>query len=247
MSDPLNITPRRLVPLIGPILWLPGELAPSDQMIPLGAEHAAELEAARRADAAGLPCDPMPRLDTLVGELRSRLDHGRGFALMRGLPPGEEPGAAAEVLARRLGTIVPALPDSGSRHVEACDALLLRVAAPGTARLRSAAAIHNALLRSDRAGLAALYEGRGEPAVPVFSHEGGIFAARWDDAALPPDRIPAALEEAMGEALTLSLRPGDILALNPFLVWADRIPAVVAVAVRETPSRLDSGALAALR
>ncbi|HEY8610055.1 MAG TPA: hypothetical protein VIL69_02040, partial [Roseomonas sp.] len=116
-----------------------------------------------------------------------------------------------------------------------------------TARLRSAAAIHNALLRTDRAGLAALYEARGEPAVPVFSHEGGVFAARWDDAVLPPDRLPAALEEAMGDFLALSLRVGDILALNPFLVWADRVPGAVAAACREAPSRLDSPGFAALR
>jgi hypothetical protein len=238
MSDPLNIAPLRLTPLLGPILWVAGELAPNEQMIPLGAEHAAELEA-----AAG----PTPRLDALAEELRSRLDHGRGFALLRGLPAAAEPEAALRVLGARLGQAVPAQPGTGSRHVEACDALLLRATAPGTARLRSAAAIHNALLKADRAGLAALYQPRGEPAVPVFSAEGGVFAGRWDDAALPPDRLPAALEEALGEPLTLSLRVGDILAVNPFLVWVDRVAGAAVVALREEPSRLDTGAFAALR
>ncbi|SHJ91756.1 hypothetical protein SAMN02745194_03717 [Roseomonas rosea] len=238
MSDPLNIAPLRLTPLLGPILWAAGDLAPNEQMIPLGAEHAAELEAGT---------GPTPRLDVLAEELRSRLDHGRGFALLRGLPAAAEPEAALRVIGARLGEVVPALPSGGSRHVEACDALLLRATAPGTARLRSAAAIHNVLLKADRAGLAALCQPRGEPAVPIFSHEGGAFAARWDDAALPPDRLPAALEEALGEPLTLSLRTGDILALNPFLVWADRVPGAAVLALRENPSRLDTAAFAALR
>ena len=81
--------------------------------------------------------------------------------------------------------------------------------------------------------------------MPVFSNEGGIFAARWDDAALPADHLPAALSEALGEPLPIGLRAGDILALNPFLVWADRVPGALAAA-RETPSRLDA-AFAALR
>ena len=246
MTDPLNIIPRRLTPLVGPILWSAAELTPNAQMIALGAEHAAELEAARRDLAAGLPGGATPRLDALVEELRGRLAHGRGFALLRGLPAaGPEP--ALRVLAGRLGSPVPAVPGSGSRHVEACDALLLGATQAGVARLRSAAAVHNALLREDRAGLAALYEARGEPAVPVFSNEGGVFAGRWDDAALPPDRVPAAIEAAMGEPLALSLRAGDILALNPFLVWADRVEGAVVAACREEPSRLDCAGFAALR
>jgi len=142
--------------------------------------------------------------------------------------------------------VAPA-PAEGSRHTEACDALLLRAPGAVPVRVRSAAGAHNALLAADRAGLAALYEARGEPAVPVFSNEGGTFAGRWDDAATPPDDLPAALGEAMGEGLTLSLRAGDILALNPFLVWADRIPGALAAAAVTEPSRLDSGGFAALR
>ena len=238
MSDPLNIAPRRLMPLVGPILWTADALAVNEQMIPLGAEHAAEMEAIE---------PPTPRLDQLVAELRARLDHGRGFVLLRGLALGADVEGPLRALARRLGRVVPATPSTGRHHVEACDALLLRATAPGTARLRSAAAIHNALLRTDRAGLAALFEARGEPAMPVFSNEGGVFAARWDDAVLPADRLPAALEEALGEPLVLSLRPGDILALNPFLVWAERVAEAALVAVCETPSRLDSAAFSALR
>ena len=247
MTDPLNIAPRRLVPLVGPILWAAEELAPNAQMIPLGAEHAAELEMARRDMAAGLPGGVTPRLDALVEELRGRLAHGRGFALLRGLARAEAPEAVLRVLAVRLGTPVEPVPSTGSRHVEACDGLLLAATQPGVARLRSAAAIHNALLREDRAGLAALYEARGEPAVPVFSGDGGMFAGRWDDSVLPADRLPAAIEAAMGEPLVIGLRAGDILAVNPFLVWAERVPGAVAAAYRETPSRLDNPGFAALR
>jgi len=236
MSDPLNVVPRRLVPIAGPLAWFPADLPPSEQMIPLGADHAAELSGT----------GPTPRLDALTEELRQRLDHGRGFALLRGLPMGEDPAAPLRALAARLGTAVPPSPATGSRHVEACDALLLRATAPATTALRAAATVHNALLRADRAALAALYEARGEPAVPVFSNDGGVFAARWDDTVLPPDRLPAALPEALGEPLSLSLRAGDILAINPFLVWTDRVTGALVEACRDDPSRLDSPAFAGL-
>lgn len=236
MSDPLNVAPRRLVPIAGPLAWLPADLPPSEQMIPLGAEHAAELAGA----------GPTPRLDALADGLRPRLDHGRGFALLRGLSLGEDAAAPLQALAARLGTPVPPRPNTGSRHVEACDFLLLRVLAPASTVLRAAASLHNAILRADRAALAALYEARGEPAMPVFSHDGGVFAARWDDTSLPPDRLPSALPETLGEGLALSLRAGDILVLNPFLVWADRVPEAIVAACRASPSRLDSAAFAGL-
>ncbi|TPG55655.1 hypothetical protein EAH89_13870 [Roseomonas nepalensis] len=236
MSDPLNVVPRRLVPIAGLLAWTPADLPPSEQMIPLGAEHAAELSGE----------GPTPRLDALTEELRRRLDHGRGFALLRGLPMGDDPAAPLRALAARLGTPVPAAPATGRRHVEACDALLLRATAPAATALRPAAGVHNTLLRTDRAALAALYEARGEPPVPVFSNDGGVFAARWDDEVLPADRLPAALTEALGEPLALGLRAGDILALNPFLVWADRVPGALAEAARGEPSRLDNPAFAGL-
>ena len=236
MSDPLNVVPRRLVPIAGPLAWLPADLPPSEQMIPLGAEHAGELAGA----------GPTPRLDALADGLRPRLDHGRGFALLRGLSLGEDPAAPLQALAARLGTPVPPLPATGSRHVEACDFLLLRVSAPASTVLRAAASLHNAILRADRAALAALYEARGEPAMPVFSHDGGVFAARWDDTLMPSDRLPSALPEGLGEGLALSLRAGDILVLNPFLVWADRVPGAIVAACRASPSRLDSAAFAGL-
>jgi len=237
MSDPLNILPRRLAPVAGPMLWLPGEISPSDGMMALGAEHAAEV---------GGGGAPTPRLDALAEELRRRLDHGRGFALLRGLAPTVDPGLAMRALAGRMGEAVEPAPTSGSRYAEACDVLLLRVGEAGATRLRSAAAVHNAVLRADRGALAALYAPRGEPAVPVFSLDGGVFAGRWDDGALPADRVPGALSEAMGEGLGVPLRAGDILAVNPFLVWADRVAGAVTVACRETPSRLDGAGFRAL-
>jgi hypothetical protein len=241
MSDPLNLSPRRLVPQTGPTLWTGTDMPTSQQMIPLGAEHAAELEA---------PGLPTPRLDELAVELHDRLDHGHGFALLRGLPRAGDLAVPIRELARRLGEPVPAAPSTGRRHVEACDALLLRVPEATQVTLRSAAALHNALLHADRAALSALYEKLGEHPMPVFSADEGLFAARWDDEALPPSALPPAFLSALEDpdmTLTLDLRAGDIIALNPFLAWADRIPGAAIAAARSSPSRLDTPAFSALR
>ena len=123
---------------------------------------------------------------------------------MLGVDEGADPAAPLRALAGRLGRPVPPAPATGSRHAEACDILLLRATEPSATALRPAATIHNTLLRQDRAALAALYEARGEPAVPVFSNDGGIFAARWDDAALivltvdALDQLPAGLPARPG-------------------------------------------------
>ncbi|WP_426956932.1 hypothetical protein [Muricoccus radiodurans] len=239
MSGSLSLTPRRIAPQTGPIAWSAAEVPASERMIPLGAEHAAELSA---------PGLPTPKMDALAAELRGRLDHGRGFALLRGLPVGEDQEAPLRAIAERLGAVVPAAPASGSRHAEACDALLLRVAEASQVTLVAAAAVHNAILRADRAALSALYD-PAEGAMTVFSAEGGVFGARWDDEALPAERAPAlaaALEDPT-LPLELDLRAGDILALNPFLVWASRLPRAMAIAVRTTPSQLDAAAFAPLR
>ena len=50
-----------------------------------------------------------------------------------------------------------------------------------------------------------------------------------------------------GLALTLPLRPGDLLCLNPFLVWATRAPGLEMLALRVgEESRLTHGAFVTL-
>jgi len=109
--------------------------------------------------------------------------------------------------------------------------------------LHSAASLHNELLRGNRAALAALHaplpqrrNGRGgdasdaEPAMlPVFGTTGGAFVGRYDRAAVLDARLDpaqaaavAALDAAAsvpGQALAIPLRAGDLLLLNPQLVW----------------------------
>ena len=238
MSDPLSLAPRRIVPWTGPFAWTPAEVPAREWMIPVGAEVGAEL----------LAEGPTPRLDALAADLAARLDHGRGFAVLRGWPAADDPGLAPAALARRIGTPVPPAPEPGARHREAADAVLLRASEAASVTIRSAAALHNALLRADRGALAALYDA---PAggMPVFASEGGVAAARWDEAVLPAAAAPALAAAAADPAgaLILELRAGDILALNPFLVWATPLRGTVAAAARTVPSRLDAPGFAALR
>jgi hypothetical protein len=106
--------------------------------------------------------------------------------------------------------------------------------------LHSAANLHNELMRRDRAALAALHaplphrRGGGAPAepplmLPVFGTTGGAFVGRYDRAAvldplLDPSQAAAvaaldAAAAAPGQALAIPLRAGDLLLLNPHLVW----------------------------
>jgi hypothetical protein len=111
--------------------------------------------------------------------------------------------------------------------------------------LHSAASLHNELLRGNRAALAALHAplpqrrsgGGGSDAsdtgqqvrLPIFGTTGGAFVGRYDraavlDALLDPAQAAAvaALDAAAclpGQALTIPLRAGDLLLLNPQLVW----------------------------
>ncbi|WP_376092041.1 hypothetical protein ACE7GA_22860 [Roseomonas sp. CCTCC AB2023176] len=239
MSDPLTITPRRIVPWTGPFAWTPAEVPPSEWMIPLGAEHAAEIGAAGAT----------PRLDALAAELRNRLDHGRGFALLRGLPAGSDPSLTLMEIARRIGKPVPAVPAGGTRHAEACDALLVRAPEAASRSLVAAASVHNLLLRTDRAALAALYERQAGTGVAVFSAEEGVYAGRWDDSVLAAEVVPALAAAAADAslALPLDMRAGDILALNPFLVWATQARGATVAAARTEPTRLAAAAFAPLR
>lgn len=252
--------PRRIVPQAGPHLWTGAALSPSDWMLPLGAEIAAEIET-----ALATPGAPLARLAPLLGQLAERLANGQGFALLRGLPLPAESAALLGLLGSRLGRPVAVPQPAGPYHTEACDILLLLCRESAEITLVSAAALHNELLKSDRAALEVLYralpppapaaeEEPAEPAspLPVFAVTGGVFAARCDRAGLDEAACGGALAaleqvaERPGLALKLTLRPGDLLAVNPFLVWASRPAGLASLPLRGETSRLAEGPFAAL-
>ncbi len=268
--------PLRLVPQTGPALWQADSLSPPDWMIPLGQEAEAELDAAlatlggRRPERAAEV--PLPKLAPVIADLRARLEHGRGFALLRGLPFDRHGAAGAEalllVLGLHLGVPLPQDraepggpvahvasapvegPDVVPFHADPCDAVLLlclrQPPASGASALISAIAVHNALLKRDRAALEVLYQPlpHREPdgAVvrrPVFALTGGAFSARYDRSAIEAaaagsDSVSLALAQraaldALDAAcadpalpLRLETRPGDLLCFNPQLVWKRR-------------------------
>lgn len=255
--------PRRIAPQTGPHLWLGSSLSPADWMLPLGGEIAAEIEA-----ALSTPGTALARLDPLLAQLAGRLAHGLGFALLRGLPLPPEPAVLLGLLGSRMGRPVHAPPPAGPPdglsnglwHTEPCDALLLLCREAVEVTLLSAAALHNALLKNDRAALEVLYRPLPQampqeaPAqrLPVFAVTGGVFAARCDRLALDAEACGGALDAldeaaaAPGLALRLPLRPGDLLCVNPFLVWASRVPGLSALPLVMPSSRLSDGAFAAL-
>ena len=221
MSD--LTTPRpRLAPRAGPAAWRAAELRPADWMIPLGAEDAAELETALAALNGAAPRDagtvPLPRLGVVLRAAVARLDSGRGFALLRGLPLDRlgEAAAAPALLAigAHLGRATAegvgrlSSPASGAArwrfHADAADIVaLLVLRQPPEAdpvMLAAAATVHNEVLKRHRAALEALYGPLphampGEPprvaGLPVFSTAGGAFIGRYArDAIEAAQRLP---------------------------------------------------------
>ncbi|MDB5369122.1 MAG: hypothetical protein JWP20_680 [Roseomonas sp.] len=253
-SAPMTDTspPRRVAPESGPHLWSAEALSPADWMIPLGAEAAAEM-------AAGLasPGMPLARLDPLLSRVVERLAHGQGFVLLRGLPAPDDTAALLGLLGSRIGRPVLPPPDPGAPFLTApADIVLLVCEEAKTVVLRSAAAVHNAMMKANRAALEVLYRPlpHGEDLdLPVFAVSSGVFSARLDRAAIgratPPEAL-AALDAALdtpGLALTLPLRPGDVLCLNPFLVWASGAAGLAMLPlVSAGDSRLADGAFAGL-
>lgn len=232
--------PRRIAPESGPHLWTAEALSPADWMLPFGAETL----------AAG-------RLEPVLSRVAERLTHGQGFVLLRGLPAPAEPQALLAQLAAPLGRPV-SLPDGeGPFLTQPCDMLLLLCIAPATVTLRSAAAVHNALMKADRTLLEVFYRplplAGTEWELPVFAVDRGVFSARLDRPAIAGatpapalQALDAALEQP-GLALSLPLRPGDLLAVNPLLVWATRAPGLLAQPVLSREgSRLQDGAFAGL-
>ena len=178
-------SPPRLVPQAGPAVWTGAALTPADWMVPLGAEAGAELAAAlaglggRRPERAEQA--PLPGLGPVLQAVAERLEHGRGFVLLRGLSldrfePGEAE-AALLVLAAHLGTALPqdaggslvgSLAGFGTEaaepirfHADPADVVglfcLRQPRGGGSVTLVSAPGLHNALLKSDRAALAVLH------------------------------------------------------------------------------------------
>jgi hypothetical protein len=292
MSSSLAAAARpRLVPRAGPATWLAADLAPSDWMIPLGQEAAAELDAALAALGGRRPERaaelPLPTLAPVIADLRERIEHGRGFALLRGLPFDRHGAAGAEALLLALGLHLgvplpqvaaaeggPVTHHASARadeagdvspfHADLCDAVALlclrQPPASGASALISAAMVHNALMKRDRAALEVLYRplpqaagGAAPTERPVFVVTGGAFSARYDRESIEAAaRIAAgrplddaqraaldALDAVCGDAslpLRIETRPGDLLCFNPHLVWKRRMrpaPADAPDATRE--------------
>ena len=255
----------RFVPQAGPSVWSGAALTPADWMVPIGADAMGELEAALVALAGRPPTGPgdapLPGLGPVLRNVGERLEHGQGVVLLRGLDLDRLAGPAADAALRVIGahlgtalaqdaagTLVGRMAGPGAEagtaarfHADPADAVaLLCLQQPrdgGRIRLVSAPALHNALMKSDRAALALLHAplphraaGNADPvALPVFSTASGAFVGRYDRDSL----IEAALDDAQraalaaldaaaaapGQALSIALHAGDILFHNPHLVW----------------------------
>ena len=255
------VIPPRLVPRAGPNVWTGDTMLPSHWMLPVGGEAEAELLAAAAALGGRRPerpeDAPLPRLGPVLREAADRLEHGAGFALLRGLAAdrftADTAAAALLAVAAHLGAALPQGADgaliappkgsAGQLLAEPADGVAmfcLRALPEGEAvLLHSAASLHNELMRRNRAALAALHaplphrhaaSSAGSPLMlPVFGGAGGAFVGRYDraavmDALLDPAQAAAvaALDEAAaapGQALAIPLRAGDLLLVNPHLVW----------------------------
>jgi len=254
--------PLRLVPQAGPAVWSGAALTPADWMLPIGTEDTAALEAlvATSAPVPGRTEALPPRLGAMLQTLAERLENGRGLVLLRGLSLERLGADGAErvllALAARLGTALPqdpegrlvqalagpGMPAQGPVRFQAdpADAVALlclqQVPQGGSITLFSAPALHNALLKADRAALTVLHQGLpqrvdpdGPVAIPVFSTASGAFVGRCDHETIAPEALTeeqrkalAALEAvatAPGQALSIPLHPGDLLLRNPHLVW----------------------------
>ena len=223
--------PPRLVPQAGPAAWTGAALTPADWMVPVGAEVAAEL-------AAG---GPQPLLAALLRGVAERLEHGRGFCLLRGLALDRlaDPEAALLTLGGLLGTPLPqdaagslivrldgpgAAAESPDRfHADPADATgLLCLQQPregGSVTLVSAPTLHNALLKADRPSLALLHQpwphGSAEAPVllPVLSTASGAFVGRYDRDAMVAPLLDEAQRDALAALDAVAAAPGQALSI----------------------------------
>lgn len=174
----------RVTPQAGPAAWRAGDLRASDWMLPIGAEDAAEIEAVLATLGGRAPETaaeaPLPRLGPMLRQVAARLDTGRGFALLRGLPMDKIGEEAAPnlllVLGAQLGRALPQGPGgervqrlasvaSGAMrwrfHADAADIVgLLILRQPpevDPVMLVSAAAVHNEMMKRARPALETLH------------------------------------------------------------------------------------------
>lgn len=209
-APPQTPSPRpRLIPQAGPAAWRAADLRASDWMIPVGTEDAAELEAALASLGGRAPQvaseAPLPRLGGVLRGAASRLDTGRGLALLRGLKLDE---AVAEPMLLALGAHLGRPVQQGQGevvqrmsaaaggalrwrfHADAADivALLVLRQPPEVdpVMLVAAATVHNEMMKRDRAALEVLHRPLPHAApdggvlnLPVFSTASGAFVGRY--------------------------------------------------------------------
>ncbi|MBE9606372.1 hypothetical protein IAI18_16025 [Acetobacteraceae bacterium H6797] len=211
---------RRIVPQLGPHVWQADGLDPSDWMLPLGAEAAAAIGAMIAAPGAEVP----EALAPVLAQIVERCDHGQGMVLLRGLP-GQGAAEAAATLGALGGALGQPLREAhpAGGGVPDCDIFLIAAIATVELTLVSAGAAHNALMLADRPALERLYRPMDEAGQgpSVFSLQGGTFSGRFDPG--KGSRGPlvplAAVCADPSLPLRVTLRAGDMLCLNPFLVW----------------------------
>jgi hypothetical protein len=154
---------------------------------------------------------PVPAGRELFQAVREQLEHGRGFALVRGVPIAGKDVSDCEVLFAGLsnhvgtsvvqdpaGTHIDHVIDIGLSSADATTLLCLRPAKSGGVNtLSSALAIYNEILEHDPELLATLYEGMhynvrgcGPPGpfqdvtshrVPVFSYHADRLSCRFNE------------------------------------------------------------------
>ena len=158
------------------------------------------------------------------------------------LPPKDHAPARPHGLGRggAVRQRVHAAPGGGTAGPTVCDALLLRPDAPARLTLLSAASVHNALLLRDKPLLTSLYA--ASPALGdgiAFQVSGGVFAG-YRGPAVPEAAVPETLRTALeAPGLSLSMQGGDVLVLNPFLVWLRDRPEASHLALRASQTRMD--------
>lgn len=236
-------SPLRLVPQAGPAAWNGADLTPADWMLPVGAEEAAELEAALAAPNGAA----LPRLGPLLARVAERLETGRGFVLLRGLPLGRfaAPGAAEAMLrliGGQIGTVLPqdaagslVVGQSGASgpvlgapmrfKADPADAVVLlclrQEPTGGSVTLLPAASLHNALLKTDRAALETLHRGlpqrgpsgEGKEPVPVFCTANGAFIGRCDHDAIVEGALTGEQRAALTALERAAATPGLALTI----------------------------------
>jgi hypothetical protein len=237
------VIPPRLTPRAGPNVWTGDTMLPAHWMLPVGGGATGELLAAVAALGGARPerpeHAPLPRFGPLLrGLAADRFTAETAAAAL--LAVAAHLGAALPQDADGA-LVAPVAGGAGQLVAEPADAVVvycLRALPEGGAvLLHSAANLHNELLRRNRAALASLHaplpHRRGaasEPMMmPVFGTTGGAFVGRYDreallDARLDPAQTAAvaaldAAAAAPGQALAIPLRAGDLLMLNPHLVW----------------------------